>query len=593
MLESAWFHVPEQPFSPSEGGSLRPSTPKTWVLKSPAAPELAARLQAELGVSDTFARLLANRGFTSSEQVESFLVPSTDRLIDAFVMRDMDLAVDRVLQAVAAREPILVYGDYDVDGITATSLLTAALTKMGAKVSYFIPDRIRDGYGFSTRGVDVAKKRRIRLVITADCGITATNEVRMARAAGIDVIVTDHHEPLGELPVASAVLNPKRKDCPYPFKELAGVGVVFKLVQGLAARRPDALPPDFVFHHLDLVALGTIADVVPLVGENRVFAKIGLERLCHSDKPGIAALKEVAGLRTRRVESGHVAYILAPRINAAGRLGNAESGVRLLLSNDPREAAIIAESLEEDNANRKKIDESTLEDALEQLQKHGSELPPAIVLWSDRWHPGVLGIVASRLIERFHRPTILIASDGDEGKGSGRSIPGFDVCMALQECRTHLIGFGGHSYAAGLTIRTECLEDFRTQLCQVVTSRVQPDDFVPKLSIDGPIDLAHLNEELVQTLDRLAPFGIGNAEPLFVADDVKLSLPPAVVSRNHLKLTIRQNGRDLDCIGFGMGHMAGVIAQNGGTLSVAFVPTINVWQNRSRLQLKLRDIQVR
>jgi len=573
---------------------VRPSTPKTWVMKVPAAPELAARLQAELGVPNTFARLLANRGFTSTEQVESFLLPSTDKLLDAFAMRDMDRAVDRVLQAVAARESILVYGDYDVDGITSTSLLTAALAKMGAKVSYFIPDRIRDGYGFSERGVDVAKKRRIRLVITADCGITATNEVRLAREAGIDVIVTDHHEPLGELPVASAVLNPKRKDCPYPFKELAGVGVVFKLVQGLAARRPDALPPDFVFHHLDLVALGTIADVVPLVGENRVFAKIGLERLCHSDKPGIAALKEVAGLRTRRVESGHVAYILAPRINAAGRLGNAESGVRLLLSNDPREAAIIAESLEEDNANRKKIDESTLEDALHQLQEgHSGELPPAIVLWSDRWHPGVLGIVASRLIERFHRPTILIASDGEEGKGSGRSIPGFDVCLALQECREHLIGFGGHSYAAGLTIRTECLENFRDQLCAVVRARVQPDDFIPKLSIDGPIDLEHLNEELVEALDRLAPFGIGNAEPLFVADDVKLSLPPAVVSRNHLKLTLRQNGRDLDCIGFGMGHMAGAIAQNGGRISVAFVPTINVWQNRSRLQLKLRDIQVR
>lgn len=572
---------------------MRPSTPKTWVLKTPASPELTARLAADLGVSDTFARLLANRGFTSPEQVESFLVPSTDRLLDAFTMRDMDRAVDRVLQAVDAREAILVYGDYDVDGITATSLLTAALTKMGAKVSYFIPDRIRDGYGFSVRGVEVAKKRRTRLVITADCGITATQEVRLARDAGIDVIVTDHHEPLGELPIASAVLNPKRKDCPYAFKELAGVGVVFKLVQGLAARRPDVLPPDFVFHHLDLVALGTIADVVPLVGENRVFAKIGLERLCRSDKPGIAALKEVAGLRTRRVESGHVAYILAPRINAAGRLGNAESGVRLLLSTDPREAEIIAESLEEDNANRKKIDESTLEDALEQLHRSGPDLPPAIVLWSDRWHPGVLGIVASRLIERFHRPTILIASDGDEGKGSGRSIPGFDVCLALQECRECLIGFGGHSYAAGLTIRTECLEEFRERLCSVVNARVQPDDFVPKLSIDGPIDLEYLNEDLVEALDRLAPFGIGNAEPLFVADDVKLSLPPAVVSRNHLKLTIRENGRDLDCIGFGMGHMAGVIAQNGGKLSVAFVPTINVWQNRSRLQLKLRDIQVR
>jgi len=571
---------------------VRPSTPKTWILKQPAAPELSARLAADLGVPETFARLLANRGFTSPEEVHSFLLPSMEELLDAFLMRDMDLAVDRILQAVGARESILVYGDYDVDGITSTSVLTAALRQMGAKVDFFIPDRIRDGHGFSDRGVDIARKRRIRLVITTDCGITATREVRLAREHGIEVIVTDHHEPLGELPGAVAVLNPKRKDCPYPFKELAGVGVVFKLVQGLAARRPDALPPDFVLRHLDLVALGTIADAVPLVGENRIFAKVGLERLYQSDKPGITALKEVAGLHSRRVESNHVAHILAPRINTAARLGNAESGVRLLLSTDPREAASIAESLEEDNANRKRIDESTLEDALQQLHDRGPDLPSAIVLWSDRWHPGVLGIVASKLVERFHRPTVLIASDGDEGKGSARSIPGFDVCMALQECKGSLIGFGGHSYAAGLTIRTESLDPFRERLCAVVSARVQPDDFIPKLTIDGPIDLEHLNEDLVVALDRLAPFGIGNAEPLFVANDVKLSTPP-VVSRNHLKLTIRQNGRDLDCIGFGMGHMAGAIAQNGGKLSVAFVPTINVWQNRSRLQLKLRDIQVR
>jgi single-stranded-DNA-specific exonuclease len=570
-----------------------PSTPKAWVLRNPASAELTIDLAAKLGVSHTFARLLANRGFLSPEQVHDFLEPSMDKLLDAFTMRDMDLAVARVLEAVDKREMILVYGDYDVDGITSTALLTAALAALGARVTYFIPDRIRDGYGFSERGVEVARKRRAKLVITADCGITATNEVRLAGESGIEVIVTDHHEPLGELPDSVAVLNPKRKDCPYAFKELAGVGVVFKLVQGLAARRPEALSDAFVLGHLDLAALGTIADVVPLLGENRIFAKIGLEQLCASEKPGIVALKEVAGLRTRRVESGHVAYILAPRINAAGRLGNAESGVRLLLSTEPREATIIAESLEEDNTNRKKIDESTLEDALAQLRGHGPDLPPAIVLWSDRWHPGVLGIVASRLIERFHRPTILIAADGDEGKGSGRSIPGFDVCQALQECRDQLIGFGGHSYAAGLTIRTERLEAFRKRLCAVVKDRIQPDDYIPKLSIDGPIRLEDLNEELVQFLDQLSPFGIGNAEPLFIADDVRLASPPMVVSKNHLKMSIRQNGRELDCIGFGMGHLAGSLSTEPGTIAVAFVPTINVWQNRARLQLKLRDIQVR
>ncbi|HYR52280.1 MAG TPA: single-stranded-DNA-specific exonuclease RecJ [Candidatus Dormibacteraeota bacterium] len=563
------------------------------MLRSPAAPEHAQELAVQLGISHTYATLLANRGFHSSVDVQNFLEPSLDRLLDAFTMRDMDRATARIWKAIDEREAILVYGDYDVDGITATTLLTSALMRLGGKVSYFIPDRIRDGYGFSVRGVEVAKKRRTRLVITADCGITATHEVRLSKQSGIDVIVTDHHEPLGVLPEADAVLNPKRKDCPYEFKELAGVGVVLKLVQGLAQYRPGSLPEDFVSRHLDLVALGTIADVVPLRGENRIFAKLGLDRICNSEKPGIIALKEVAGLRAKRVESGHVAYILAPRINAAGRLGNAESGVRLLLATEAGEAMTIAESLEEDNTMRKKIDESTLEEALEQLQAMGPELPPAIVLWSDRWHPGVLGIVASRLMERYHRPTVLISSDHEEGKGSGRSIPGFDVCQALQECREHLIGFGGHSYAAGLTIRSEHLQPFREHLCRVVSERLTTDDYVPKLSIDGPLHLDDCNEALVQFLDRLSPFGIGNTEPLFIAENIQIAGSPMVVSRNHLKLNVRQNGRELECIGFGMGHLAGPIQTEPGRVSIAFVPTINVWQNRARLQLKLRDVQIR
>jgi single-stranded-DNA-specific exonuclease len=569
------------------------STPKAWVLRSPAAPEHAIRLSSELGIPETYAALLANRGFETVQEVQSFLEPSLSNLLDAFTMRDMDLAAERIWKAVDAREPILVYGDYDVDGITATSLLASTLTALGARVDYFIPDRIRDGYGLSARGVDVARKRRTRLIVTADCGITAVAEVELAARQGIEVIVTDHHEPLGDLPRASAILNPKRRDCPYAFKELAGVGVVLKLVQGLAQHRPGTLPPNFVTDNLDLVALGTIADVVPLRGENRIFAKLGLEQICDSKRPGIVALKEVAGLTTRRVESGHVAYILAPRINAAGRLGNAESGVRLLLSSNAGEATTIAEGLEEDNTTRKKIDEATLDEALNQLRAAGPELPAAIVLWSDRWHPGVLGIVASRLMERFHRPTVLVAADEDEGKGSGRSIPGFDLCQALQECRDLLVGFGGHSYAAGLTIRSEHLPAFRERLCGVVAGRLTSDDYIPKLSIDGPLALDACDERLVQFLDRLSPFGIGNSEPLFVADDVQLAQPPSVVSRNHLKLAVRQSGREIDCIGFGMGHLAGPIRSGAGRLSIAFVPTLNVWQNRTRLQLKLRDVQLR
>jgi len=572
---------------------VRTVTPKTWVLRPAADPGVAAQLAASLDVPAAFAELLAGRGFRTAQQVTDFMEPTMESLLDPYTMRDMEPALARIWKAIEAQEQILVYGDYDVDGITSTSLLTSALETLGGKVTYFIPDRIKDGYGLSVRGVELARRRRVDLIITADCGITATAEVRLARQHGIDVIVTDHHEPIGEMPEAVAILNPKRHDCPYAFKELAGVGVVFKLVQGLHASRPDAYPDGFVARNLDLVSLGTIADVVPLVGENRVFAKLGLEQLHDSHRPGITALKEVAGLTARRIESGHVAYILAPRINAAGRLGNAESGVRLLLSNEAREATSIAESLEEDNTNRKKIDESTLEDALELLRRQGPALPPAIVLWSDRWHPGVLGIVASRLMERFHRPTILISADEDEGKGSGRSINGFDICQALQDCGEHLVGFGGHSYAAGLTIRAERLEGFREHFCRVVGERLKAEDYVPTLSIDGTLPLDQCDENLVRALERLSPFGIGNTEPLFVAEDITWGAPPVVVSKNHLKMSIRQNGRELDCIGFGLGYLVAPLRADEGRVFVAFVPTINVWQNRARLQLKLRDIQVR
>ncbi len=558
----------------------------------PPAEELLA-LAHDLHAPAVVARVIWNRGFQGTEVARRFLSPSLDHLQDPRGMVDMDRAVDRLMLALDRGEAIMVHGDYDVDGVTSTFLLSRALETLGATVSFFIPDRLRDGYGLTETGLQAAVSRGVKLIVTVDCGVTASAAVARATELGLDVIVSDHHEPLGPLPSACAVVNPKRADCPYPFKELAGIGVTAKLVFALLLRRQPDLAIPFLEEHLDVVALGTIADVVPLVGENRVLAKLGMARLEATRNTGLLALKETAGLKTRRVDSGHVAFILAPRINAAGRLGKADTGVKLLQSRNQAEALKLAESLEEDNNLRRRIDEETLNEAEAMITSEVDfERDSVIVLWSDRWHSGVLGIVASRLVERYCRPTILIALDGDEGRGSGRSLPGLNLWEALAKVQDCLVAYGGHSHAAGLNVERHHLEEFRTRLNTEVKARLTEGDYVHRLEIEGELSLAECNMHMVEWMERLAPWGLRNSEPLFLAKDVTLSGWSSVVSRNHLKMMVRQNGQTAECIGFNLGHLAGDLNREPGKFTMAFTPMRNSWQGRERVQLKIKDVRL-
>ncbi|MBI5835850.1 MAG: single-stranded-DNA-specific exonuclease RecJ [Candidatus Eisenbacteria bacterium] len=564
----------------------------TWCLAPPPPQEALRDLARDLEVPETVARILWNRNLRDLDRARRFLVPEVEHLEDPFLMADMEKAVARIGQAVERGDIIMVHGDYDVDGVTSTYLMTKALRILGAKVDYFIPDRLRDGYGLSDTGLDEAERRGVKLIVTVDCGVTAAEPVEESLRRGIDVIVTDHHEPLGPLPRASAVVNPKRPDCPYPFKELAGIGVTAKVVQALFSRMLPVDARSFLEEHLDVIALGTIADVVPLVGENRVLAKLGMHRLEATRNQGLVALKETAGLKTRRVDSGHVAFILAPRINAAGRLGKADTGVKLLQAGSVGEAMELAETLEEDNNLRRRIDEETLAEAEAQIAAHVDlERHSVIVLWSDRWHSGVLGIVASRLVERYCRPTILIAMDGEEGRGSGRSLPGLNLWEALATVQDCLIAYGGHSHAAGLNIERSHLDEFRDRLNTEVAARLTAEDYTHRLDLDSELPLSGCDLKLVEWLERLSPWGLRNGEPLFLARDVELSGWSSVVSRNHLKMVVRQNGHVCECIGFNLGHMAGELNRAPGRFSLAFTPIRNVWQGRERVQLKVKGVE--
>jgi len=513
---------------------------------------------------------------------------------DPSELRDLDRAIERLAHAVEGGERILVHGDYDVDGTTATALLVSVLQELGAETDYFIPHRIEDGYGLSSKAVEHAEKTGAKLILTADCGIGALEPVKLATSRGIDTIITDHHEIGDELPAAIAVVNPKRPDCGYSFKHFAGVGVAYKLLQGLLKHRANG-EDDLLGCHLDLVALGTIADVVPLTGENRILSREGLKRLSVTKRPGIVALIRSSGLSGKTIESGHVAFALAPRINAAGRLGDSATSIRLLLSQDEDEARALAEKLERNNADRRKIDESMLEEAEEmaQAQFSASGAVP-LILWSDGWHPGVLGIVASRLVDRYRVPTILVATDEFEGRGSGRAIDGFDMVGVLAHCADLLEEWGGHKYAIGLKITKSALDDFRNRFIEVSRPALEEIDMRPRLDIEEQLTLEASTKELALRCEALAPFGYENAEPVFMARDVQLlEAPERLGDRGqHLKMMAYQEGHTRECIAFGMGDKADDIDRPGQRFSIAFVPTINRWRGRERLQLRVKDLKI-
>ena len=560
-----------------------------WVFHPRRSPDAAQSLARILGAPLPVAHALVNRGIDDAHKADAFLSPALENLHDPAEMMDLERAAERILAGIAKGERIFIQGDYDVDGITSTFLLYSVLLELGARAEFRIPHRIKDGYGLTIEAIEEARRRGCTLVVTVDCGITATEAVEHAKTLGIDTVITDHHEPPAVLPAAYAIVNPLRPGCTYPFKSLAGVGVTFKLVERLLKERGGI---DKAHEYLDVVALGTIADVVPLVGENRVLARLGLDRLNLGKRLGVRALMDVAGIADKRINSGQVAFVLAPRINAAGRMGNAEQGLRLLLAREPAEAREVAESLEEDNLRRRSFDEKALIEAAERVERELAYPDcSSIVLWSDQWHPGVIGIVASRLVERFQRPTVLVALDGGRGRGSGRSLPGLDLTRLLDSCSDLLLAHGGHAFAAGLTIAREHLPEFRARLETLVRETHRPEQFVPRLEVDHEVTVAECDLDLIEWLERMAPHGLDNPEPLFQLLGAKVKDVVTVGGNKHLRMTVVDATGEAQAIGFGMGSRAAAIRQ-AGRADVVFVPSRNEWKNETRVQLKLKDVRL-
>jgi single-stranded-DNA-specific exonuclease len=561
-----------------------------WVIAENADAEKTHELAEILGIPTVIAKILVHRGIRSKEEARRFFKPDWNDLVDPFLMKDMDIAVERIVRALGSGERILIYGDYDVDGITSVSLLYLFLSRHGGNVGFYIPDRLREGYGLSSAGIIQAAEEGASLLITVDCGITAVEEILHAKRLGMDVIVSDHHEQGKELPEAFAILNPKRTDCPYPFKELAGVGVAFKLAQALC-RRLEVNEED-CRELVDLVALGSTADIVPLTHENRTLVKLGMERLNRLERIGIRALAETSGLLGKPIGTGQVVFILAPRINAVGRLGNAERAVGLLITDSESDAKTIAQILESENRNRKNLDDETFQETKELIEKDaGFAEARTVVLAKDGWHPGVIGIVASRIVEQFCRPTVMIAVDGELGKGSARSISNFDIYSALKGCEDLLLSYGGHRHAAGLMIKLDQIERFRERFEQIAAQNISDEDLSHRIWVDAEIMLHDITDKFVRLMNLFAPFGPQNMRPVFLSRNLNVVGSPRVVGKNHLKFKVRQGGEVYDAIGFDLGNLLYRLNPGDGNLDMVFVVEENHWNDETRIQLRVKDLR--
>jgi single-stranded-DNA-specific exonuclease len=568
----------------------RPRLQPRWRLAAPPDAARVAALAAALGLPELVCRLLAARGVDEPDTARAYLRPRLETLHDIVGMRDVDVALDRLARAARDGETILVHGDYDVDGICSTALLTRCLTHFGARPVPFIPHRLTDGYDLTEAGVRAARAAGASVVLTCDCGTSALGPIAELGAGGIDVIVSDHHLPGGPLPACLAVLNPRRPDCDYPDKDLAAVGVAFKLMLALARRLGTS--ENLVLHHLDLVALATIADVAPLRGENRVLARYGLKLMAQSPNPGVRALVRAAGLADKPLTAGRVGFILAPRLNAVGRLGYALRGVELLLAGSEAAANPIARELEELNRRRQDLDRATLEQARRMVDELDLEETRGIVLADERWHPGVIGIVASRLVEETGRPVVLVALDGETGKGSGRSISAFDLHGGLSDCRHLLQRFGGHRAAAGVTIARDRVPEFAQRFNAVARARLSPDDLVPDLRVDVELPLGEVTGQLETLLRHFEPFGMGNPSPVLAVRGATLADAPRVVGSDGLRLRLASEGATLDALGWGMGPRAAELSR-GDRVDVAFRLERDSYRGEERLQARLLDLVVR
>lgn len=565
---------------------------KVWKMTE-STDNSAIRLAKELGISLLLGRLLVNRGLTDPEEAKAFLTPDLARLHDPFQFRDMKRAVERIARAIQNQEQILVYGDYDVDGITSISVIIRVLGKLlPGKLLYYIPKRLEEGYGLHLTSLEKALAKGVRLIITVDCGISAIEESAYLKTRGIDIIITDHHEPPPCLPDAYAIINPKVDGMGYPFGQLAGVGVAFKLLQGLATYFPEL--EEKIQENLDLVALGTVADIVPLLGENRILVKYGLIRLAKTQNVGLQALLQTAGLKDREINAGHIGFILAPRINAAGRMGNPSQGVKLFTTGDPLNAIDLAKELDKENQIRQEVENQVLQEALAQIQRNPGLLEEhALVLAGENWHLGVIGIVASKLVEIYNKPVILIGMDGDEGRGSGRSISGFNLFEAIEANSSYLIKFGGHEFAAGITVTRENIPAFAKAFLETSKARLTRDDLIPFLKIESLVDLNHITLDLARELSRLAPCGPANPTPVLGCQALNL-VEYRNVGENgkHIKIKVAKSDSILEGIGFNMGSVQSELASTR-EVDLAFSLEENHWNGTAQIQLNIKDIIAR
>jgi single-stranded-DNA-specific exonuclease len=565
---------------------------KRWTLREQSDNGAMLALADSLNISNVLANLLIQRNVTNFFEAKKYFRPDLDMLYDPFLMDGMKEASDRVINAITNNEKMYVYGDYDVDGTCSAAIMYMFLKELGGDIEVYIPNRLTEGYGISCESIDLMKSKDTKLIITVDCGITAVDEVAYAKEQGIDTIICDHHQPKEEIPDAVAVLDPLKPGCDYPFKYLSGAGVAFKLIRAVADRFGHK---ELALKYLDLVALAGAADIVPLLDENRALVKKGLELINENPRPGVLALIRSAKLEPGELTAGQIVFTIAPRINAVGRLGDAQRAVELFVTDDYEEAKSLAAILEKENTERRKIDEVTFSHAVKMVEEKidiDNEL--GIVLHDDNWHPGVIGIVASRLVEKYYRPSVMLATVDGVAKGSARSISGFNIYNALEQCEDLLIQFGGHQAAAGVAIEIPKVEEFRKRFNAILKEQLTGDDILPEVKYDTKISLSEISPKFVRVLDQLAPFGPGNMRPVFVAEGVSLANYPRIVGSNHLLTTIKQNGGDkvFDAIGFNLGGFANLIDKDKDLLDIVFTIEKVQKNGMSYPQFRLKDIRI-
>lgn len=564
-----------------------------WNYVQPEDEKAVPGLQEALGVPQSIARLLVNRSITTFEDARLFFRPSLNQLHDPFLMKGMEVGSDRLASAIRSNEKVVIYGDYDVDGTTATAIMYTFLKKFGVDVRYYIPHRFKEGYGIGRDGIDFAGENHASLIVSVDCGITAVDETEYAKTKGIDLVICDHHNAGETIPDAVAVLDPKQPGCPYPFKGLSGAGVGFKLVQATLVKL--GLPPEVAHPYLDLVAVSIASDIVPIIDENRILMREGLNLINENPRIGLKALLDHIQIRAAEISTSHIVFSLGPRINAAGRMGDAAVAVSLLISETEGDAADYASRLEKINFQRRDTDTRTMDEALQQVgDEQDCEGNSCLVLHDPDWHLGVIGIVASRLVDLYCRPTIMLSTVDGMIKGSARSISGFNIYEALKKCDDLLVQFGGHKYAAGLTIAEGQLDSFIERFHEITGEMLSEQDFNPELSIDTELQFSEITPKFWRLLKQFEPFGPNNLKPLFVSKDVKIIGKPTIVGQGHLKMRLSQNGTDpIEAIGFNMHQFSGPLRKAGSApVDIAYMLEENTWNNRTTLQIRLKDIHI-